>query len=366
MLNNATASSSMTWLSCFDTSAAATAAYCAVIYGLTASAARIAGAAFNWSNVAVIFPQFLRRAAAAKLTQSESVTKCLLRSESVYKTEMMHAIWVNYRSHASTGHVPYDHFINRGGSRKPCEPANWGWIEVMHQPSLSISRWYQSSWSDQLWMYVANGSGLWYNAGRTLLCSDSIDLASYLNYTQYRRRTGDTKPPLFEEARRRLVRSFDSISFDSHIDGSCCHRMVMHEVFSLKRTNLKCPVSDRMRRGVPPNLLRACDCTQGLASTVPPGPRRCPPDTGQWPQHPAAPGNKSRIACEYWARNQLLQQHRSTGFTPSVLSGDGVASLERACAATAAARACGGACCRHTPWPFGMSVPANKGVEPVC
>ena len=61
-------------------------------------------------------------------------------------------------------------------------------------------------------------AGLWYDAGRTLRCSDTVDLAAYLNDTGYRPRVGDTKPPLFELAIRRLRGEFDSISFEHHSD----------------------------------------------------------------------------------------------------------------------------------------------------
>ena len=75
----------------------------------------------------------------------------------------------------------------------------------------------QVSWGEQLWMYVVNGSGLWYRAGRTLLCSDTLDLAIYLNATSwYKRRTSDSKPPLFELAIHRLGGTIDSISFEHH------------------------------------------------------------------------------------------------------------------------------------------------------
>ena len=121
-------------------------------------------------------------------------------------------VWVNYRSTIAAGHTgPYAQYINRGGERTPCQLSTLRWVEVMHMPSLTTS-----VWGDQFWLYVARGSGLWYNAGRTLVCSDSIDLAAFMNYSGYKRRDGATKPPLFEEARRRFSGWLDSISFTSH------------------------------------------------------------------------------------------------------------------------------------------------------
>lgn len=192
-------------------------------------------------------------------------------------------------------------------------------------------------------MYMARGSGLWYEAGRTLLCGDTQDLADMLNFTSYRSRVGDTKPPLFEAARRRLAGSFDSISFDSHIDGACCFRMVMHEIVSIASGSLgRCPVSDRMRRGWPPNNLRACACnsTHRYAGTVPPG-RPCADD-------PAT----ARAACEEWGgaarRNRTLAQQ---------------------CENAEARNTCPGTCCRRTPWPLGEGAVRHtepRWVESVC
>ena len=87
-----------------------------------------------------------------------------------------------------------------------------------------------------------------------------------------------------------------------------------------------------------PPKLRACDCT-GLASTVPPGPRRCPEDT---PSCPAAVRQRaSRL------RGRLRLQ-----------------------ATCANHHACAGTCCNSTPWPLGMVRLGEQSewhrVEPVC
>lgn len=332
------------WLSCFDQSEASTAAYVRAVYGEPGVHA------LNWSALKVVFPWFL-----TPRNNVSDVSKCILRDERVYKKKLMSALWVHYRSQAITGNVPLEKFINAGASlhtckrrppsrhwRKtcqPCQPARerWGWIEVMHTPAVSQSKAHRGMWSNQLWMYHAPGSGLWYDAGRTLVCSDTVDLAFFINYTGYSRRIGHSKPPLFEEARRRLAGSFDSISFENHIDGACCFRMVMHEVVSLHNHSGGCPVSSRMRRGWPPKL-RACDCT-GLASTVPPGPRQCPEDTASCPA--AVRQRASRL------RGRLRLQ-----------------------ATCANHHACAGTCCNSTPWPLGMVRLGEQSewhrVEPVC
>lgn len=320
------------WLSCFDRSAVSTRAYVRAVYG------EAGHRAFDWTQLQVVFPWFLTHSEAAP--SNESVLQCLLRSGSdyVYQRLLMHAVWVGYRSHQSTGHTPYTAFINRGGKRG-CRPGMLGWVEVMHQPSVSESRKYQVSWSDQLWMYRVNGSGLWYHAGRTLLCSDTIDLAAYLQYEGYNRRVGDTKPPLFDAARRRLAGSFDTVSLDSHIDGACCHRMVMHELISISsNASRRCPVSASLRRGAAPRKLRMCDCT-GMAGTVPSGPRHCPTDRG--------------LHCDIWASRE-----RRAG------------TLAKSCADPHAQHRCAGACCNHTLWPHGMLIPRPADpwnwVQPVC
>ena len=352
------------WLSCFDRSAAASEAYVKAVYGEPGVKT------LDWSTLTVVFPWYLSR--PDNSTSKETVDQCLLRSEQVYKKRLINALWVNYTSHRATGHVPTTAFINRGGfpnsTRKPCQQAVWGWVEIMHQPSVSVARWYQVSWTDQLWMYVVRGSGLWYYAGRTLLCKDTVDLAAFLNYSSYKRRVGDTKPPLFEEARRRLAGSFDTISFDSHIDGACCHRMVMHEIFSISSTTKgRCPVSSTMRRGWPPKL-RACDC-MGLRGTVPSGPRQCPLDRG-WDAHwenghaHYQPRNAS-LRSGLWGHSNSRKRPVTTSSAFSLcetwarwagLRG----TLMQDCANSTVRRACGGACCRHTPWPLGTLMPPQS------
>ena len=355
----------LSWTSCFDTSREATKAYAVAVYGEDASTA------FDWKSLNVVFPHFLQKPVSAG-TSNESITRCLLQYEQVYKLFILRgALFVNYRRYAALGYDgPYSQYINRGGQRNPCGSAEWPWIEVAHQPSLSPpSRPKQPiGWSDQLWMYVANGTGLWYKAGRTLLCSDTVDLAIYLNYTTYRRRDGASKPPLFEEARRRLAGEFDSISFDNHIDGACCQRMVVHEIFSLQPSTRHCPVSTQMRRGARANL-RQCNCSDG-GGTVPPGPR-CPNDgpvplgSRKWSSNGSTMVTIRQVrdvhlSCEKWAvaeslQGTLVDSCSKMPSTPNSPSGWNP-------------RLCRGACCRHLPWPrLGANVPGGYPyLEPVC
>ena len=113
-----------------------------------------------------------------------------------------------------------------------------------------------------MWMYIARGSGTWFNPGRVLALSDVWDLAVFLNATrEYNPRLVASKTYLMALATERLRGVVDSISFAFHVDGGCCQRMVMRELVSLHNFSHDCPVSPLMRRGWPPHLTR-CNCTQ--------------------------------------------------------------------------------------------------------
>ena len=112
-----------------------------------------------------------------------------------------------------------------------------------------------------LWMYIARGSGVWFNPGRVLALSDVWDLAVYLNAThRYNPRVVASKTMLIHYATQELAGTFDSISFLFHVDGGCCHRMVMRELVSLRNFSSRCPVSPEMRRGWAPHHLEPCGC----------------------------------------------------------------------------------------------------------
>ena len=112
-------------------------------------------------------------------------------------------------------------------------------------------------------MYIARGSGLWFQAGRVLALSDVWDLAVYLNATSiYNPRSVGSKTGLMDLATQRWRGVVDSISFAFHVDGGCCQRMVMRELVSLHNFSSRCPVSPLMRRGWPPDNLRNCTCSK--------------------------------------------------------------------------------------------------------
>ena len=114
-------------------------------------------------------------------------------------------------------------------------------------------------------MYLARGSGVWFDPGRVLAVSDVYDLAVYLNATHsYNPRSVGSKTALMQLAKERLTGEFDSVSFLFHIDGGCCQRMVMRELVSLDSYKSRCPISSRMRRGWPPDRLVPCNCSKSL------------------------------------------------------------------------------------------------------
>ena len=238
-------SNNTAWVQCFNATASH-ARYAEAIYG-----SRFAP--LDWSRLDVIYPRLL-------LGLNKT---CLLDSEHVYRREIMGSIFVDYpeRTHVANGVL-----INRGGQRldmsRPPPIRLWPWVEVMHGPHYGVS----SQDAQGLWMYLARGTGVWFNPGRVLAVSDAWDLAVYLNRsTTYNPRIPGAKTALIAHAKERLAGTFDSISFLFHIDGGCCQRMVMRELVSLHNFSSHCPVSPRfMRRGHPPDHLRRCNCTSHL------------------------------------------------------------------------------------------------------
>jgi hypothetical protein len=68
--------------------------------------------------------------------------------------------------------------------RQPCVIEHWpGWIEVIHYYSPELRKLEDTV----LWMFPASPrrSGLWFPPGRVLVCEDAIDLANYLNFTDF-------------------------------------------------------------------------------------------------------------------------------------------------------------------------------------
>ena len=185
---------------------------------------------------------------------------CLLQSEHLYRREIIGAVFIDYPQRTD---IPNGGAINRGGKRlnlsEPLPLRRWPWLEVLHAPNYGVS----SQGHGNLWMYIARGSGLWFDPGRVLALSDVWDLAVFLNATrEYNPRSVASKTTLLKMATERLQGTVDSIAFANHVDGGCCHRMVMRELVSLHNFSAHCPVSERMRRGWPPQLV-PCNCTHG-------------------------------------------------------------------------------------------------------
>ena len=74
-----------------------------------------------------------------------------------------------------------------GGPRLAPREAAGGWVEVTHVfggLGQSVGSLQPNVFErDALWMYRAVGSGLWYFMGRTLMASDTVDVARKLNLT---------------------------------------------------------------------------------------------------------------------------------------------------------------------------------------
>ena len=70
--------------------------------------------------------------------------------------------------------APEERISNKGGTRDAPTIHDGRWVEVVHTP-------YGGTSHGVLWMYSARGSGLWYDTGRTLVVSDTIDVLNFLN-----------------------------------------------------------------------------------------------------------------------------------------------------------------------------------------
>ena len=232
--------SDASWMQCFNETANAN--YTRLVYGTNETPAD-----FDWRRLDIVYAPLLKK---VNMT-------CLLSTEGVYRRDVQGATFVDYPERTK---IPNGAAINRGGLRlnfsQPAPVRTWPWVEVMHSPSYGVS----SMGHGNLWMYLARGSGLWFRPGRVLVLSDVWDLAEFLNLTTiYNPRLPSTKAVLMDRATGLLRGFVDSIAFTSHIDGGCCHRMVMSELVSLHNFSHHCPVSPLMRRGWPPEL-RECRC----------------------------------------------------------------------------------------------------------
>ena len=157
--------------------------YLTHVYGPVDYAARRARSeAWDWDNVDVIWLRHLPPSLAGVCTWLRAPRfegdvflpsghpNCGLRPAGL--------LWV-YRFEGVCHDERFHSEPERGGARAPVRIEERQWVEVTHTfPS------YQHLWSAErsgLWMYVARGSGLWHHAGRTLVVSDVIDLARFLN-----------------------------------------------------------------------------------------------------------------------------------------------------------------------------------------
>jgi hypothetical protein len=240
-------SNSTDWLSCFNATEVSD-PYARAIYNTSQPPE-----GFSFAKVDLVYPNLLH---GLNLT-------CFLSSPHIYRRGVIGALFVDYPERTR---IPNGALINRGGARfdpkKPPPLRIWPWVEVIHTPHFGVA----AQGGSNLWMYIARGSGLWFNPGRVLALSDVWDLAVYLNATsEYNPRSVGSKTALMQLATRRLRGVVDSIAFLFHVDGGCCQRMVMRELVSLLPHSAHCPVSSEMRRGWPPDNLVRCPCTHAVA-----------------------------------------------------------------------------------------------------
>ena len=128
------------------------------------------------------------------------------------------SLWVYRHAHTCSGDRP-----EFGGVRGLPVERHAGWVEVTH----TFSGYFMER--SGLWMYVARGSGLWYNASTTLVVSDAVDLARSLNLSlidpvlhvadTLPGRKGVSKLRLIEHVKRLLPsRGVNTVQFKSHVD----------------------------------------------------------------------------------------------------------------------------------------------------
>ena len=169
--------------------------------------------------------------------------------------------------------------------RQPCELGFMpGYVEVVHH----VSPHEQERLG--LWMHLGNRSGLWYPPRRVLVCHDSLDLAIHLNHSaagawlrphepgalisqrasnltsNLRLVRNRAKWALFDFARKGALDGIvDTVVFTHHLDIQFAHlRVLVGELFTLPSSHvykrIRCPSSDRFRKGRSVQTLRECDC----------------------------------------------------------------------------------------------------------
>lgn len=175
--------------------------------------------------------------------------------------------------------------------RQPCVLEYWpGWIEVIHYFAPFLLQMEVV----MFWLFPSapQHSGLWFPPGRVLVCEDALDLAIYINFTDYMTlyadvlvqnalSEGGSYPPIFpdlrhlyqhpgflktallEAATRQLRDQVDTIVFSHHMDGlrdtkfgsGYWHKgkVMLNTEYAVLRTShyfklQGCPVSSVLRR----------------------------------------------------------------------------------------------------------------------
>ena len=154
------------------------------------------------------------------------------------------ALWANGALSAGEPH-------DWGGPRHPPRILSSRWVEVTHR---SFPRGGQLE-RQALWLYHANGSGLWYRTGPTFSVSDVADLGIWL-------RTADNnsyswrKSDVLEKATRLLrLRGYETIEFRFHVDmmepTAYKHELLgLRAPYPLRPGQVEtCPPDMTMRRG---------------------------------------------------------------------------------------------------------------------
>ena len=188
------------------------------------------------------------------------------------------------KSWREAGTPSADIFAQRA-PRQPCELGFMpGYVEVVHH----VSPHEQERLG--LWMHLGNRSGLWYPPRRVLVCHDSLDLAIHLNHSAagawlrphepgalislsasnltckswtLRKRA---KWALIDFARKSALDGIaDTVVLTHHLDVVYAHlEVLVGELFALPSSHvynrIRCPSSDRFRKGRSVQTLRECDC----------------------------------------------------------------------------------------------------------
>ena len=188
------------------------------------------------------------------------------------------------KSWREAGTPSADIFAQRA-PRQPCELGFMpGYVEVVHH----VSPHEQERLG--LWMHLGNRSGLWYPPRRVLVCHDSLDLAIHLNHSaagawlrphepgalisqrasnltsNLRLVRNRAKWALFDFARKGALDGIvDTVVLTHHLDVVYAHlEVLVGELFALPSSHvynrIRCPSSDRFRKGRSVQTLRECDC----------------------------------------------------------------------------------------------------------